>query len=160
MYTQIFVFLKRIKDNKLSEENLQTEDKTLKNKLSEILDITTLKDFIDNGQHEYSTAHTKLCFAIISRIYTRLIKGYRFGVIRVSEDKMIVDGNHRYVAYKLAKIGIEIVPATRSSCDQVQTFKEIMIDEEQDWDANHPLTKKYCDEDFLIKENYLKFNDK
>jgi hypothetical protein len=50
--------------------------------------------------------------------------------------------------------------AIQSHCDHKKTFKEIKIDEQQDWDANHPNTKKYCNDDFLDEENFLKFKDK
>lgn len=39
-----------------------------------------------------------------------------------------MDGNHRYIAYKLANIEIEILEATGSFCDQPKKFNDIVID--------------------------------
>lgn len=119
-----------------------------------VLEIEKLQNFIINTEHKYLTTHQKLCFAIIARIYRRVLKGYRFGAIKISNQQLIVDGNHRYIAYKLANIEIEILEATRSFCDQPKKFNDIAIDVLQDWDFNHPYNKKYCTDDFLKEEIY------
>ena len=144
----------------MNDKDLPLEEENQANEASDELGIETLIDFIKNGDHEYLTAQNRLCFAIIARIYRRLRQGYRFEAIRISEGEMIVNGNHRYIAHKLAKVEIEVIPATRAHTDQPRSFKEINIDEKQDWDANHPLTKKYCTDHFLVKENYVKFKTK
>jgi hypothetical protein len=113
------------------------------------LDLETLKHFIENHHHKYMTAHSKVCFAIIARIYRRVRMGYVFGAIKVSEDAMVVDGNHRYIAYRLANIEFEVIEATRSQCDELKEFRVIEIDIEQDWDLNNPMNKRYCNDDFL-----------
>ena len=120
------------------------------------LDIERLKDFIANGEHKYLTAHKKICFAIIKRIYTRVIKGHRFGAIKISDNELIIDGNHRYIAYKLAHVEFQIIEGTRSFCDQSRSFNEIEIDIKEDWDFNNPKNKKYCNDDFLSNEDYNK----
>lgn len=117
------------------------------------LNIKKLQVFIDKTDHDYSTAHKTLCFAIIARIYKRAMAGYYFGAVKVDKD-MIIDGNHRYIAYKLAKIDFEIVKGSRSHCDELKSFKDIKIDTEQDWDANHPVNKRYCTDGFLKKGDY------
>lgn len=113
------------------------------------LDIDQLRYFIENEQHEYSTAHTILCFAIIRRIHRRLLMGYRFGSIKISKNGLIIDGNHRYVAYKIADVPIETILGTSSFCDKNRSFNEVQIDIHQDWDANNCLTRKFCSDDFL-----------
>ena len=40
------------------------------------------------------------------------MEGYRFGGIKISEDGMIIDGNHRYIAYMIAGIEFEIIRGT------------------------------------------------
>lgn len=139
-------------DFTLGSYNDRTDD------VHEELEITSLEKFIKNGKHEYKTAHTRLCFAIIARIYRRLKQGYRFGAIKISEGEMIVDGNHRYVAYKLANIEFEVIEGTRSHSDQLKSFKDIDIDVKHDWDKNHESTRKFCTDDFLIKEKFIKLN--
>ncbi|RYX80859.1 hypothetical protein EON73_05140 [bacterium] len=113
-----------------------------------------MQAFLVETEHNYLTTHHKLCFAIIARIYRRVLQGYKFGAIKVSNKRLIVDGNHRYIAYQLAGIEFEILEATHSFCDQPERFNQIKIDTKQDWDANHPDTKKYCNDDFLTEENY------
>jgi hypothetical protein len=134
----------------LNEEKLQTSEGGPDDKL----EVETLRHFIENSDLDYMTAHPKICFAIIARIYRRVRMGYFFGGIKVSDEEMVVDGNHRYIAYKLANVEFEVVKATRSRCDEMKKFNEIEIDIEQDWDANHPINKKYCNDDFLKSENY------
>lgn len=120
----------------------------------DVLEFEKLQNFIVDTEHKYLTTHQKLCFAIIARIYRRVLKGYRFGAIKISNQQLIVDGNHRYIAYKLANVEIEILEATGSFCDQPKKFNEVEIDIIQDWDANHPYNKKFCNDDFLKNENY------
>lgn len=61
----------------------------------------------------------------------------------------------RYIAYRLANIEFEVVPWTRSFCDESTIFNGIKLDVENDWDLNHPINKKYCNDDFLAKGQYL-----
>ncbi len=127
----------------------------IKNKTFEAnLDIEKLQNFIANSEHPFLTTHQKLCFVIIARIYRRVLQGYRFGAIKISNSWLIVDGNHRYIAYKLANIEFEIIAGTHSFCDQPRKINDITIDTVQDWDVNHPYTKKFCNDDFLNEENY------
>lgn len=144
----------------MNDNNTPKAENRKVDELSDELDIEALRDFLKNGNHEYSTAQNRLCFAIIARIYRRLMQGYRFEAIRISEREMIVNGNHRYIAHKLARVEIEIIEATRSHSDKPRSFKEVAIDSDQDWDLNNPLTEKYCSDDFLISENYVKFKNK
>jgi len=126
-------------------ENLKEENKSVDN----LLDIEKLNHFVKNTNHDYLTTHKKLCFAIIQRIYRRVLLGYRFGAIRVSNDELVVDGNHRYIAYKMAGIDFEIVKANRSFSDEPINFNEIIIDTNEDWDFNNPAYRKFCNDDFL-----------
>lgn len=46
------------------------------------LDVFAVREFIMNASHEYVTTHQVVCFAIIKRIYRRILAGYRFGSIK------------------------------------------------------------------------------
>jgi len=116
------------------------------------LQIEDLKKFIEDFEHEYSTAHKRLCFIIIKRIYRRVLNGHRFGGIKVDSTGLVVDGNHRYIAYKLAKIEFEIIPWTSSLSDEPKSYNKITIDEIEDWDLNCLKNMKYCTDDFLTEE--------
>lgn len=116
---------------------------------NEELDVFAVKAFIQNSCHEYVTTHQVVCFAIIKRIYRRVLAGYRFGSIKVNNGALITDGNHRYIAYKLAGIGIDTIKSGCSFSDIRRSFKDIKIDTKEDWDYNCPYNRKYCDDDFL-----------
>lgn len=118
-------------------------------------------DFLQKVEHEYKTTHTKLCFVKIQRIHRRLLMGYRFGGIKIHSSNLITDGNHRYIAYKLA--GIDFVrhgggrPFCTNDKDLIK-INEIIIDFDDDWDINSKYTKKFCTDDFLKKEERKCYN--
>lgn len=118
------------------------------------LSRNVLLDFIQNSNHKYTTAHKKLCLEIIKRIFRRVMEGYRFGGIKISEDGMIIDGNHRYIAYMIAGIEFEIIRGTSSHCDEPRSFNEIIIDEVEDWDHNSESSRRYCTDDFLQDNDF------
>lgn len=122
------------------------------------LSIEALKRIIDEPTYTYSTAQKRICYIKVARIYRRVVAGYYFGPIKIDDD-MIVEGNHRFLAYTLAKIDFEITPGTRSHCDESKNFKDIVIDTEQDWDANNSEDRKYCDDTFLEGGNYRRLNN-
>jgi len=132
---------------------IQQNDNNTFNLTFQELKIETIKEFIHHSNHRYATVQKVLCFAIIARIYRRVKAGYYFGPIRIDEE-MIIDGNYRYIAYRLAEIDFEIVRATRSHCDELKSFNDIVLDVIEDWDANHPDHEKYCTDDFLKEGNY------
>ncbi|MFP5439803.1 MAG: ParB/Srx family N-terminal domain-containing protein [Bacteroidia bacterium] len=68
------------------------------------LTVEDLEIFLKTDNHEYFTTHSKVCFEIIRRIHRRVLLGYDFGAIKVNGNRLIIDGNHRYLAYKLAGI--------------------------------------------------------
>lgn len=111
-----------------------------------------LEQFLRSEEHEYDTTHTRLCYFVIERIYRRVKAGYRFGGIKIdTKEKLIIDGNHRYIAYKLAQIEIEYIDWLKNHCDikPYNKIKNIEIDSDEDWDSNNPDTKKYCTDEFL-----------
>ncbi|SUJ25761.1 Uncharacterised protein [Sphingobacterium spiritivorum] len=121
------------------------------------LSIDALKDFINKTELVYKTAHKKLCFAIIQRIYRRTKLGYYFGDIKTCKEKgIVIEGNHRYLAYILAGIKINSISGTSSHCDVPTSYHEIEFDVESDWDENHENTIKFINDDFLNEYTNLK----
>lgn len=109
-----------------------------------------LEQFLRNEKHEYNTTHTILCYFVIERIYRRVKAGYRFGGIKIDKkERLIIDGNHRYIAYKLADIEIEVIDYIKNHSDISKNIKDIKIDIKEDWDKNNPKTQKYCTDEFL-----------
>lgn len=120
------------------------------------LDIITLENFVKYGKHKFNTNHKVLCFAVIKRIYRRVKLGYRFGGIKVCEKNLVVDGNHRYIAYSLAGIEFDIIPWTSNRSDEVGIFNSILIDCENDWDVHYYKTRQFCNDNFLIGLDKIK----
>lgn len=79
-----------------------------------------LEEYIKNKGAKYSTTHTKLCFMKIFRIYKRVIDGYgpKFGDIKVhNSTNLIIDGNHRFIAYELAKFNYNTISWSKNFSD-------------------------------------------
>ena len=92
---------------------------------------------------------------VIERIYKRVNNGFYFGDVKVDfKEKLIIDGNHRYIAYSLANIDFGLVSSTKNFCDKppYKTINSIVVDQEQDWDLNNPKTIMYCLEDFILQD--------
>lgn len=143
-----FTFIKRIglitNENKLSEK-----DDNVKPEFHKQLD-----DFLANGNHKYQTVQKLVCVHVIERIYRRVKLGYghHFGGIKVNiEENLIIDGNHRYIAYEMAGFEYEVIPQGKNHCDQppYRDIKKFSVDYEFDWDMAQPDTRKFCNDDFL-----------
>jgi len=138
----------------LKGRDIRIENLPLRKDLNNDLDLKVLLNFIEKHEHQYTTVHKKLCFFIIKRIYRRVKKGYRFGNIKISDKGLIIDGNHRYIAYKLAEIEFQTIKGTSSHCDEPKNFNEIKIDVIEDWDLNSESSRKYCNDDFLRENEF------
>ncbi|MCT4140385.1 hypothetical protein HZP65_06490 [Elizabethkingia anophelis] len=111
-----------------------------------------LINFVENTTHEYFTTHTKICYFIVERIYRRVKNGHgsKFGGIKIDdENRLIIDGNHRYIAYKLAGFQYEKISWRKNYSDPHYDINDIKIEIEEDWDMNCEKNRKYCDDNFL-----------
>lgn len=108
-----------------------------------------VQDFIRDTKHDFYTTHEKLCFIKIQRIHRRLQMGYRFGNITIYNNELIIEGNHRYIAYKMCGIEFDIRKGTKSHSDVNKNINEIIVDIDEDWDYNCLQTRHYCNDDFL-----------
>ncbi|WP_407499441.1 ParB N-terminal domain-containing protein [Elizabethkingia anophelis] len=111
-----------------------------------------LIDFIKNTDHILFTTHTKVCYSIIKRIHRRVLDGYgtKFGPIKIDQKtNLIVDGNHRYIAYKLANSDFETIPWNKNYSDPYNTINDFVVITNEDWDMNSEKNRKYCNDDFL-----------
>lgn len=91
---------------------------------------------MNNHSFAFKTAHKCLCFAIVRRIYYRCLAGYYFGDIKVSaKNCLLVDGNHRYIAYLLAGVEFGVTAWTCSDSDISLSFSALKIDYDDDWDS-------------------------
>lgn len=124
--------------------------------------IIKLNLFLLENEHSYFTNQSKVCLRVIERIFKRVSNGYYFGDVKVDfKENLIIDGNHRYIAYSLANIDFGLIPSNKNFCD-VPPYKEIRnikVDIEDDWDLNNPSTVRFCDDNF-INEDIEKYRRK
>ncbi|NJM80428.1 MAG: hypothetical protein HC854_13925 [Flavobacterium sp.] len=114
-----------------------------------------------NNKHNHFTNQSKVCLRVIERIYRRVNEGFYFGDVKVDFGEcLIIDGNHRYIAYSLANIEFGMVPSVKNFCDKspYKEIKDIVVDIENDWDLNNPTTIRFCTDDFINNdiEKYIR----
>lgn len=108
------------------------------------------EEFIAQNSFKYRTVQVKLCFQIIKRMYKRCTLGYYFGDIKVCKSKeMVVEGNHRYLAYLLVGIEFEVIDWTSSYSDVPIQYNGIKVDFDEDWDEFQKETRMFLTDDFL-----------
>jgi hypothetical protein len=137
------------------KNNWKAARKPKSGEISAELDMESFKKFIKTAPHKYLTAQNRLCFAVIARMYRRVLNDNYFGDIKV-DGNMVVEGNHRFIAYTLAGIEFEIIAGTRSHCDKIKKFNDIEIDLDHDWDLNDPSKRLFCTDDFLRDGKFLR----
>ena len=80
--------------------------------------IEKLNLFLLNNKHNHFTNQSKVCLRVIERIYRRVNDGFYFGDVKVDlNESLIIDGNHRYIAYSLANIEFGLIPSVKNFCD-------------------------------------------
>ena len=84
-----------------------------------------------------------VCYFIVERIYNRGKKGHGpiFGAVRIDiDERLIIDGNHRYIAYQLTGFDFEIQAYCENFSDKPPygNIRDIVIDVDSDWDRNNP----------------------
>lgn len=83
-------------------------------------------------------------------MYRRCTLGYYFGDIKVCKSKaIVVEGNHRYLAYLLAGIEFEVIYWTSSYSDNPIQHNGIKVDFDEDWDEFQKETRMFLTDDFL-----------
>ncbi|HFK5526479.1 TPA: hypothetical protein ACGZ9Q_002819 [Elizabethkingia anophelis] len=78
-----------------------------------------------------------MCYSIIKRIHRRVLDEYgtKFGPIKIDQKtNLIVDGNHRYIAYKLANSDFETIPWNKNYSDPYNTINDFVVITNEDWD--------------------------
>jgi len=76
------------------------------------------RNFMESYKFGFKTVQKKICFHIIKRIYSRCKRNYYFKDIKVCYNKkIIVEGNHRYIAYLLAGIEFSVIESSSNNSD-------------------------------------------
>lgn len=108
---------------------------------------------MNNNKFEFMTVHKRLCFNIIKRIVRRCKQNYYFDDVKVCLTKrIIVDGNHRYIAYLIAGIKFDVIKSTSSNCDNPIDYSTLEVDFSNDWDVHQYKYRKYIDDGEWLEE--------
>ena len=97
----------------------------------------TIKDFLIENKLDYLPTHSKLSLPIINRIYKKMVNGIKFEAVKVNQD-FIIDGHHRYISSKLAKIEIEKSLYPKTSATIKYSWNEVQFVTEE-WDTNSKI---------------------
>ena len=96
-----------------------------------------IQDFLKVNQLEYSPTHNKLSVPIINRIYKKMLNNIKFEIIKVNEN-FIIDGHHRYISSKLAKVEIDKTSYPKSSATISYSWNEVQFVNDE-WDTDHKI---------------------
>jgi len=109
------------------------------------------QNFMDSYKFGFKTVQKKICFHIIKRIYSRCKRNYYFNDIKACYNKMIiVEGNHRYIAYLLAGIEFSVIESSSNNSDNPLEYSNLAIDFDNDWDVH-----LYKNRRFIIDGEWL-----
>ena len=97
----------------------------------------TIKDFLIENKLNYLPTHNKLSLPIINRIYKKMVNGIKFEAVKVNQD-FIIDGHHRYISSKLAKIEIEKSSYPKTSATIKYSWNDVQFVTEE-WDTNSKI---------------------
>jgi hypothetical protein len=113
----------------------------------EDITIEAVKRCLESDDIDFESTHDKLCLPIINRLYKKMKIGLRFSEIKVA-DRLIIDGHHRYVASRLAKIELDRIPWQSTSATITTSWRDIDFIEEdyespadvEEWNRRDALT--------------------
>lgn len=97
----------------------------------------TIKNFLKENKLDYLPTHNKLSLPIINRIYKKMINGIKFEIVKVNEN-FIIDGHHRYISSKLAKIKIEKTSYPKTSATIEYSWNDVQFVNEE-WDTDYKI---------------------
>ncbi len=90
-------------------------------------------EFILKNKIELSSTHTKLCLPIVNRIFKKMSIGIKFRGIK-TENNLICDGHHRYIASLLSNFPLERIPGQVTSATTMVPWESVIF-ENEDWDT-------------------------
>jgi hypothetical protein len=97
----------------------------------------TIKNFLKENKLDYLPTHNKLSLPIINRIYKKMINDIKFEIVKVNEN-FIIDGHHRYISSKLAKIKIEKTSYPKTSATIEYSWNDVQFVNEE-WDTDYKI---------------------
>jgi hypothetical protein len=97
----------------------------------------TIKYFLKENKLDYLPTQNKLSLYIINRIYKKMINGIKFEIVKTNQ-KFIIDGHHRYISSKLAKIEIEKTSYPKTSATTEYSWNDVQFVSEE-WDTDYKI---------------------
>lgn len=115
--------------------------KNLKNKkiavkMNEITEEVII-DFLIKNKLEFIATHNKLSISIINRIFKKMKYGVKFEAIKINGD-LIIDGHHRFISSKIAKIEIGTMNYPKSSATISYPWNTVKFVNEE-WDTKDKI---------------------
>jgi hypothetical protein len=107
------------------------------------MEITTeeIQYFIHNNEIELKPKQPNMCIPIINRMCKKMKAGIKFSPVKViSEEHLISDGHHRYLASLIVEYPIEIIKTTRTAADAVGDWKSVDF-ELLEWETEEDIRK-------------------
>lgn len=97
----------------------------------------SIKYFLKENKLDYLPTQNKLSLCIINRIYKKMINGIKFEIVKTNQ-KFIIDGHHRYISSKLAKIEIEKTSYPKTSATTEYSWNDVQFVSEE-WDTDYKI---------------------
>lgn len=97
----------------------------------------SIKYFLKENKLDYLPTQNKLSLYIINRIYKKMINGIKFEIVKTNQ-KFIIDGHHRYISSKLAKIEIEKTSYPKTSATTEYSWNDVQFVSEE-WDTDYKI---------------------
>jgi hypothetical protein len=108
-----------------------------------------LTQLLQSGKLTLISTHERLCFPIIVRIAKKMSIGLTFNAISV-DDKLIVNGHHRYLASVLVGYKLDQIPCPKTSAKEAIDWKLVKLVDE-DWDTDAKIR--------MLNEEDARYND-
>jgi hypothetical protein len=95
---------------------------------------STLKNFLNNINSDLKPSQPRLSIPILDRIYNKIHLGITFPPVRIN-NSVIIDGHHRYIAYKFNNQTPEIQIYSAPTLVITYEWKSLVTDS-LDWQSN------------------------
>ncbi len=98
---------------------------------------------------QFKPSQERVSFPVIVRIHKKMEIGLAFDSIQVSENSIIVNGHHRYLASLFTKAELDNVPCPLTSAKKVTEWALVELVDE-DWDTTEKIK--------MLNEQDAKYN--
>lgn len=110
------------------------------------LTFQKVEEFIKSNSFQFEPDQAKISFPIIARIHRRYMEGARYSEIKIRNNRVIVDGHHRFISLALLNAEIQTVPAgENATIENKLTWKDVILDDTDfdSWSWKRHYEKKF-----------------